>query len=60
MLKKKNINLVIKDNLNLYDYEVLCDWKLFQLIFFNFFQNSVKYNEKDGNIKIELNLMNLY
>ena len=34
------------------------DWKIVKLIFFNFFQNSVKYNEREGFIKIMLSLMN--
>ncbi len=38
--------------------EMMADWKIVKLIFFNFFQNSVKYNEREGFIKIILSLMN--
>jgi len=38
--------------------EIKADWKIIKLIFFNFFQNSVKYNEKEGFIKVILSLMN--
>ena len=38
--------------------EMIADWKIIKLIFFNFFQNSVKYNEKEGFIKIMLSQMN--
>jgi signal transduction histidine kinase len=49
----------IKDNLNLNDMEVLCDWKHYKTIFFNLFQNAVKYNEKDGSINIDLSFVNI-
>ena len=37
---------------------MMADWKIVKLIFFNFFQNSVKYNEREGFIKVILSLMN--
>lgn len=49
----------IKDKLNLNDMEVLCDWKHYKTIFFNLFQNSVKYNEKGGQINIDLSFVNI-
>ena len=59
MMKKKNLRLEINDNLYLDRQEVLCDWKIYKLILFNFFQNAVKYNEKDGYIKVDLNFLSL-
>lgn len=38
--------------------EIKADWKIVKMIFFNFFQNSVKYNEMEGFIKVMLSLMN--
>jgi len=37
MMKKKNLRLEINDNLYLDQQEVLCDWKIYKLILFNFF-----------------------
>ena len=48
MIKKKNLKFEIKNNLNIDDFEFLCDWSLYKLIIFNLFQNSVKYNIKNG------------
>jgi hypothetical protein len=56
MIKKKNLKFEIINSLNIDGYEVLCDWGLYKLIIFNLFQNSVKYNLKDGHITIELSL----
>ena len=33
-----------------------CDWKLYQLLMFNFYQNSIKYNKKEGSIIISLSI----
>ena len=56
MIKKKNLKFEIINSLNIDGYEILCDWGLYKLIIFNLFQNSVKYNFKDGHIIIELSL----
>ena len=39
--------------------EVLCDWKHYKTIFFNLFQNAVKYNERDGFINIDLSFVSI-
>ena len=56
MIKKKNLKFDIINNLNINGYEIQCDWGLYKLIIFNLFQNSVKYNQKNGNIIIELSV----
>ena len=39
--------------------EMIGAWKILKMIFFNFFQNSVKYNEREGFIYVNLSLMNI-
>ena len=58
-MKRKNLKLEIIDNTNLINKEIFCDWKLFQYIFFNIFQNAVKFNIKDGKIKIQINILDI-
>jgi len=48
----------VSNNINMDNIEMMADWKIVKLIFFNFFQNSVKYNEREGFIKVILTLMN--
>ena len=55
-MKRKNIKLEIFDSTNLINQEVLGDWKLFQYIFFNLYQNAVKFNVRDGKIEIQINI----
>ena len=55
-MKRKNIKLEIVDSTNLINQEVLGDWKLFQYIFFNLYQNAVKFNVRDGKIEIQINI----
>ena len=59
MIKKKNLKFDIINNLNINGYEIQCDWGLYKLIIFNLFQNSVKYNQKNGNIIIELSVQKI-
>ena len=33
------------------------DWRLYQLIIFNIIQNAVKYNKREGCIKVETRLV---
>ncbi len=58
-MKRKNLKLEIIDNTNFINKEILCDWKLFQYIFFNIYQNAVKFNIKDGKIIIQINISDI-
>ena len=56
MIQKKNLEIKILNEISKKDVELLTDWKLYQIILFNFIQNSVKYNTKYGSIKIQFSL----
>ena len=49
---KFDIEWITKENYNCFDG----DWRLYQLVIFNILQNAVKFNTKDGYIRVQLSL----
>ena len=57
LTKKKNLTVrEVVDPALKKEKDMCLDWKLFQLVVFNLFQNAVKYNKESGKITIEMKL----
>ena len=53
---RRDIKVYVIDE-QIKNYKLSADWKKFQLIFFNIFQNSVKYNKYSGKIIINFKMV---
>ncbi len=49
---KRKINIYLIDNTKKLNFEMILDWKIYELILFNIIQNSIKYNKENGEILI--------
>ena len=44
LIKRKEIKVSIKNEIGNKNIDLITDWKIYQIILFNFIQNAVKYN----------------
>ena len=58
-IQKNNLNFEIIWETEKRSNLITGDWRLYQLVIFNIMQNAVKYNRKNGLIKVQLNLINI-
>ena len=48
--------MTVQNDIGNRNVELITDWKLYQIVLFNFIQNAVKYNLNNGEIMINYSL----
>lgn len=56
LIKRKGLKVTIQNDIGNKNIELVTDWKVYQIILFNFIQNAVKYNIVNGEIIINYSL----
>lgn len=56
LIKRKGLKVTIQNDIGNKNIELVTDWKVYQIILFNFVQNAVKYNIVNGEIIINYSL----
>ena len=56
IIKRKNLKVTIQNDIANKNTDLITDWKIYQIVLFNFIQNAVKYNLENGEIMINYTL----